>query len=275
MPRFEYRKIAPQPIAEKSFTAWTNNLDQQFANPDPDHRAVVVRDTLHELYLGHPAETQGVSGTLASRSLVHSFDPRNTSLEPEYYGDVDAARYNERKPLIWLWMMFDRSPAGLNHWLGFRLRGMLARHVFKHCGKNVKIFHGVEFSFGYNLTIEDDCVIHKYVLLDDRGEIIIHKGSSISDYANVYSHAHDLNDGMIVNNQATEIGPYARITYHATVLSGLRVGEHGMVGSMGVASKNVEPYHVVAGIPAKTVKVKSIAPAQFQSEEFRRAGEKP
>jgi acetyltransferase-like isoleucine patch superfamily enzyme len=38
------------------------------------------------------------------------------------------------------------------------------------------------------------------------------------------------------------------------------VAEHGMVGSMGVASKNVEPFHIVAGIPAKTIKVKTIAP---------------
>jgi acetyltransferase-like isoleucine patch superfamily enzyme len=79
-----------------------------------------------------------------------------------------------------------------------------------------------------------------------------------------------LNDGMIVDNHKTEIGPRARITYHATVLSGVKVGEHGMVGSLGVASKDVEPYHIVAGIPAKTIKVKSIAP-----EEVRQKMEKP
>src|ERR1051325_6633068 len=160
-------------------------------------------------------------------------------------------------------MMFDRSPAGLNHWLGFRLRAMLAKHIFKFLGKNVKIFHGVEMSFGYNLTVEDDCVIHKYVLLDDRGEIIIHKGSSISDYANVYSHEHDLNDGMVVENTRTEIGPRARVTYHATVMSGVRVGEHGIVGAMGVATKDVEPFHIKGGIPAKTIKVKTIAPEEL------------
>ena len=65
---------------------------------------------------------------------------------------------------------------------------------------------------------------------------------------------------MIVSNHRTEIGPRARVTYHATVLSGVTVAEHAIVGSMGVASKNVEPYHIVAGIPAKTVKVKTIAP---------------
>ena len=270
MPRYEYRVLNPTPAAEKAFLAWIDRLDQEFMNRDPEHRSKVVRNALHELYLGRPYTPPNAGDAWAEQALIHSFDPRNATLEPESYGDVDVTKYNERKPLIWFWMMYDRSPLGLNHWLGFRLRAMLARHVFKRLGKNVKIFHGVEFSFGYNLTVEDNCTIHKYVLLDDRGEIIIHEGSSISDYANIYSHAHDLNDGMIVSNHKTEIGPQARITYHATVLSGVKVGEHGMVGSMGVAAKDVEPFHVVAGIPAKPVKVKPIAPEELQSKFEKR-----
>ena len=253
------------PAAEKTFFNWIDRLDREFSNKDPEHRSIVVRDTLHELYLGRPySEADAANTPLAQQALVHSFDPRNATMEPEYYGDVDAAKYAERKPLIWFWMMYDRSPIGLNHWLGYRVRYMIAGHVLKHLGKNVKIFHGVEVSFGYNLTIEDNCVIHKYVLLDDRGEIVIHEGCSISDYANVYSHSHDLNDGMIVTNSKTEIGPRARVTYHSTVMSGVRVGEHGIVGSVGVASKDVEDFHIVGGIPAKTLKVKSIAPKQFE-----------
>src|SRR3954469_15012039 len=261
MPRYEYRNIQPLPAAEKAFLDWIQKLDEQFANRNVEHRCLVVRDTLHELYLGRPYADRNPSASLAEQALVHSFDPRNITLEPEYYGDVDAERYEPRKPLIWFWTMFDRSPLGLNHWLGYRVRYMVARHVLKHIGENVKLFHGIEVSFGYNLTIEDNCVIHKYVLLDDRGELIVKEGSSISDYANVYSHSHDLNDSMIVTNHQTVVGPKARVTYHATVLSGVTVGEHGIVGSMGVATKDVPPYNVVAGIPAKTVKVKTIAPA--------------
>ncbi|HEV2698540.1 MAG TPA: acyltransferase [Terriglobales bacterium] len=258
MPRYEYRKLAPTPAAEKAFLEWIEQLDSEFANRDPEHRSDVVAEALRQLY---GANDDALGGKLlAEQVLVHSLDPRNATVEPEYYGDVDAAKYAERKPLIWFWMMYDRSPVGPNHWLGFRMRAMLAKHVFKHCGKNVKIFHGVEVTFGYNLTVEDNCTIHKYVLLDDRGELIIHEGSSVSDYSNVYTHAHDLNDGMIITNHKTELGPRARITYHATVLSGVRVAEHGMVGSIGVASKDVPPYHVVGGVPAKTIKVKTIAP---------------
>jgi len=271
MPRYEYRALHPD--AEQSFLAWIAHLDDEFSNPDPGHRSVVVRDALHQIYLGRPYspddrnqayENASATSQLSARALMHSFDPRNITLEPEYYGDIDAVRYEPRKPLIWFWMMFDRSPLGLNHWLGYRMRYMIARHVLKHIGQNVKLFHGIEVSFGYNLTIEDHCVIHKYVLLDDRGELIIREGSSVSDYANVYSHSHDLNDAMIITNHKTEIGPRARVTYHATVLSGVTVGEHGIVGSMGVASKDVPAYNVVAGVPAKTVKVKSIAPPSAQ-----------
>jgi acetyltransferase-like isoleucine patch superfamily enzyme len=273
MPRYEYRNLHPE--AEKSFLAWIDHLDKEFRNPDPAHRSVVVRDALHQVYLGRPYvpeeqneeyDNASVTSQLSARVVEHCFDPRNVTLEPEYYGDLDAAQYEPRKPLIWFWMMFDRSPLGLNHWLGYRVRYMIAKHVLKHVGKNVKFFHGIEISFGYNLTIEDNCTIHKYVLLDDRGELIIHEGSSISDYANVYSHSHDLNDGMIIINHKTEIGPRARVTYHATVLSGVTVGEHGIVGAMGVASKDVPPFNVVAGIPAKTVKIKTIAPANIKAQ---------
>jgi acetyltransferase-like isoleucine patch superfamily enzyme len=261
-----YRDPKPTPAAEKLYLDWIARLDAEFANTDPEHRSIVVRNALHEIYLGRPYEDPTPTDPVAVQAQKYSFDPRNATLEPEYYGDQDVQKYAERKPLIWFWMMFDRSPLGINHWLGYRMRYMIASHVLKHIGKNVKIFHGVEVSYGYNLTIEDNCVIHKYVLLDDRGEIVIHEGTSISDYANVYSHSHDLNDSMDVTNSKTEIGPRARITYHATVMSGVKVGEHGLVGSVGVASKDVLDYHIVGGIPAKTLKVKSIAPGEQQVE---------
>jgi len=51
------------------------------------------------------------------------------------------------------------------------------------------------------------------------------------------------------------------VTYHATVLAGVHVGANGMVGAMAVATKDVRPYHVNVGIPAKSVRVKPNAPA--------------
>src|ERR1700727_2844848 len=132
---------------------------------------------------------------------VHVYRELKPTPEAESYGATAPKKSALRKPLIWFWQMFDRSPVGLNHWLGFRFRCMLGRHIFRHLGKHVKIFHNVEFTYGYNLTIKESCVIHKNVMLDDRGEIILHQGTSASDYANVYSHTHDINQQADVTNK--------------------------------------------------------------------------
>ena len=68
-------------------------------------------------------------------------DPRNITLEPEYYADCDDARFQRVKPLLWLWYSFDRTPlGGQNVWLGVELRRLLAKHIFKRCGENFKAF---------------------------------------------------------------------------------------------------------------------------------------
>ena len=257
MAHYKYRELKLPPDAEAAYIRWIAHLDAEFSrHHKPELRSEIVRDELHQLFLGRPHGGKlnfTMVTELPFNVLQLTLDPRNVTLEPEYYGDVDAKKYAAVKPLIWFWQMFDRSPVGLNHWLGFRFRAMLGRHIFKHIGSNVKIFHGVEFSFGYNLTIEDNCTIHKYVLLDDRGEIIVRQGSSISDYANVYSHTHDIHDSSDVTNRATEIGPKARVMYHATMLAGTKIGEDAMLGAMGLATKDVPPHTVSAGIPARPI----------------------
>jgi galactoside O-acetyltransferase len=92
--------------------------------------------------------------------------------------------------------------------------------------------------------------------LDDRGGIEIGSNVSISDYANVYSHTHDIDDIHKVYTPRTKIGDGVRLTYHSTVLAGMTVGENAMVGTSAVVTRDVPPNHIVVGIPAKTVKVK-------------------
>jgi acetyltransferase-like isoleucine patch superfamily enzyme len=264
MPVHTYRELKPTPEAEAVYRRWLSNLNEEFTrHQSVDRRSEIVRDELTQLYLGrtHGARKQATLTTeFGTNVLIESFDPRNATLEPEYYGDIDPQKYAVRKPLIYFWQMFDRSPLGLNHWLGFRFRCMLGRHIFRHLGKGVKIFHNVEFTFGYNLTIEDNCTIHKNVLLDDRGEIILHEGTSVSDYANIYSHTHDINLQADVTNKLTELGPRARVTYHATVLAGSRIGENAMLGAMGLATRDVPPATVAVGIPAHVKRHKDPTP---------------
>jgi acetyltransferase-like isoleucine patch superfamily enzyme len=80
-----------------------------------------------------------------------------------------------------------------------------------------------------------------------------------------------------VTNALTTLEAGVRVTYHATVLAGVRVREQGMVGAVAVATKDVRAYHVNVGIPAKSVRVKPNAPLSSDilssAGESRRSGE--
>jgi acetyltransferase-like isoleucine patch superfamily enzyme len=277
-----YRKLEAQPQAEASYEDFLGTLQRDLTDGKHDPNDV-VRNTLYDLYYGAGKFGEGIGHvpdpsrfSPSARAVLHNFDPRNITTEPEYYEDIDTDAYNERKPYIWLWQMFDRSPLGQNALLGHRFRRMLAPLIFRRVGENFKCWHFVEWSYGYNLSFGDNVVVHRHVLLDDRGGIEIGNNVSISDYANIYSHTHDIEDIHKVSNLMTRIGDGARITYHSTILAGTQVGAHAMVGTMGVATKDVEPYHVKVGIPAKTVKIKSggLVEEEDSVEDDRRVSER-
>ncbi len=250
--------------SERLFDAWLAELDERLAEPGADWYRI-TRDVLVQLWYpgltDYDARVSDPATPAPARAALLSLDPHNVTLEPEYYADVDAERYARVKPLHWLWQSFDRSPpGGGNVHLGVRFRRVLAKHLFARVGRNFKCFHFVEFSYGYNLEVGDDCVIHRHVLLDDRGGITLGDRVSISDYANIYSHTHSIVDQKDVTNARTVLEDDVRITYHATVLAGVRIGLNAMVGAVAVATKNVRPYHVNVGIPAKSIRIKPNAP---------------
>ena len=274
MPYLPLKKVAESPSRPVA-AEWLEMLTHTLADASTD-RVELCRRTLTSLY--YPEYSNNWDSAINDAALPHAtrlalaaMDPRHVTLEPEYYGDCDDARFQPVKPLLWLWYSFDRSPVGAqNVWLGVELRRLLARHIFKRCGENFKAFQNVEFSFGYNLDVGDNVVIHRHVLLDDRGGIRLGNNVSISDYANIYSHTHSIVEQRDVTNATTVIEDGVRITYHATVLAGVHVHEQGMVGAMAVATKDVRPYHVYVGIPAKSVRIKPNAPTSGTSGDVLR-----
>jgi acetyltransferase-like isoleucine patch superfamily enzyme len=260
MPIYPLRKLEPAAEATALYDEWLGGIEAALARGDD--RWELCRETLTGLFHPHLAGVRPESLPLAARASLAQMDARNVTLEPEYYAEVDVAKFDERKPLLWMWQMFDRSALGGNIHLGVRFRRVLAPHIFARVGRNFKCFHNVEFSFGYNMQVGDDVVVHRNVLLDDRGGIVLGDRVSISDYANIYSHTHSIVDQADVSNLCTTIADGVRITYHATVLAGTRVGNDSMVGAMAVATRDVRPWHVHVGIPAKSVRVKPNAPPE-------------
>jgi acetyltransferase-like isoleucine patch superfamily enzyme len=270
MPRLPLKSLALPTVAQRVNDHWLAELAAALDEPGADWYRV-CRDTLCQLWFPGARDYQSLVAEPLSpgaRATLLALDPHHVTLEPEYYAEVDVEKFARVKPLLWLWYSFDRSPAGgQNVDLGVRLRRLLAPRIFARCGRNFKCFQQVEFSFGYNLEVGDDVVVHRHVLLDDRGGITLGNRVSISDYVNVYSHTHSIVEQVEVTSARTILEDDVRITYHATVLAGTRVGTNAMVGAMALATKNVRPFHVNVGIPAKSVRVKPNAPAEVAATE--------
>ena len=249
------REVPLPEATESLYDEWLGRLDAELDQPDCD-RNELCRRVLTELLHPELARRGPDEWTRTERMLLAQTDPRNVTLEPEYYREIDTEKYARVKPLLWLWEGFDRSSLGENVELGVRFRRILARRIFKRCGTNFKAFHQVKFSFGYNLEVGDNVVVHRHVLLDDRGGIEIGDGSSVSDFANVYSHTHDIVDGRIVYMPRTVIGDGVRITYHATILAGTHVADDSMVGACSILTRDTEPHWIYVGSPARKTKEK-------------------
>ncbi len=250
--------LRPVPLPgdiDRRYRSWLDRLDRALDDPSTD-RNELCRQVLTDIWYPGLAGVDPATLPEATRIALDQMDPRNVTLEPEYYQELDHERYARVKPLLWLWEMFDKSALGENVELGVRFRRILARRIFRRCGRNFKAFHFVKFSFGYNLEVGDNVVVHRHVLLDDRGGIEIGDGASISDFANVYSHSHDIVEGREVYTPRTVIGPGVRITYHATILAGTTVARDSMVGAGSILTKDTEPHWVYVGVPARPAKEK-------------------
>ena len=133
------------------------------------------------------------------------------------------------------------------------------------CAFGAKIGKGVRFQggtsvwqpwrvrIGANSWIDGDAKLYS---VDD---IRIGHDAVVSEGAFICTASHDLASGTFaLTNAPIEIGDYAWICGHAIVLPGVKVGEGAVVAAGAVVTKDVEPWTVVGGVPAKVIKKRSL-----------------
>ncbi|MFC6961678.1 acyltransferase [Halocatena marina] len=243
--------------AESGLRAFISEVDERLSGPE--ETCDVVEDVLIDLYGDRQAYERWQSGesvSAATRVRLQGYDPCNSTLESEYYAEKDEEKFERSKHLQWLWRQFDATPMADNIEFALRFRQMLANHLFEDAGDNLRIFKGVTFSYGHNISVGDSTVIHDDVHLDDRGKLTIGDRVSISDDAHIYSHDHDVTDQTDVTNFHTIIEDDARVTYDSMIRAGVKIGENSIVAAKSVAQRDVPAHHIAAGTPAKSIAVK-------------------
>lgn len=261
--------------AESGLKTFLSTVDERLSGPEDT--CTVVAETLAGLYGDGDAYRrfrEGEDVSPAERVRLQGYDPCNATLESEYYAEKDEEKFEHSKHLQWLWRQFDATPMADNVEFALRFRQMLANHLFAETGDNLRLFKNISMTYGHNISIGDNTVIHDNVHLDDRGALTIGDRVSIADDTHIYSHDHDIADQTDVENFHTVIEDDARFGYDSMVRAGVCVGENAMVGAKALLQQDVPAHHVAAGIPAKSISVKpgweSVADPIEEANEDRR-----
>lgn len=138
------------------------------------------------------------------------------------------------------------------------VRNWVYRNIYlvdKH--KTSVIYFGCEIRSGVNLHIGKGSIIGDNCILDARQGIYIGENVNLSSEVHLWTEAHDVNDpyfrSMPCNHGPIHIGDRVWLGSNVTVLDKVNIGEGAVVCSGAVVTKDVGPYVIVAGIPAKKI----------------------
>lgn len=155
--------------------------------------------------------------------------------------------------------IFDYFP---NYWVNkipfYSLRHFYYRKVLKiKLGKQSSI-HLNCFIYGRNIEIGNGCVINRECFLDGRGKLKIGNFTSISPHVHIITGDHDINSrNFAFKSKDIVIGNFVWIGSRATILPGVVIGEGAIVCAGALVTKDVLPYTMVGGVPAKFIKDRS------------------
>lgn len=140
-----------------------------------------------------------------------------------------------------------------------KIRNLIYRHVFGvKMGKNSVVYFGAEIRGASQLELGDGCIVGDKSVLDARrGGINIGKNVQLGSFVKLWTGSHDHDDpyfrSMPHKRGPIKIGDRVWIGSGATILHSVTIGEGAVVAAGAVVTKNVEPYSIVAGVPAKKI----------------------
>lgn len=143
----------------------------------------------------------------------------------------------------------------IGHIPNHTIRIVLYKYIINiKIGSNSSIHRGARFYGPDKIVIGNHCVIGPVCFLDGRGGIIIGNNSVLGGGTWIFTEEHDVNSLTFdVISAPVVIEDYVWTGSRALILPGVTLGKGCVVAAGAVVTKNVEPYTIVGGVPAKKI----------------------
>lgn len=148
-----------------------------------------------------------------------------------------------------------RLLADVGHVPSHAVRGFFYRRAGLTLPPTSSIHWRAEFYAPERIVVGEHCTIGDSAFLDGRSGLVIGDAVNLGSHVSVYTRQHDVDSPDFAEVGApVEIGDHAWVASHAIVLPGVTVGEGAVVAAGAVVTKDVPPFAMVAGNPARFVR---------------------
>jgi putative colanic acid biosynthesis acetyltransferase WcaF len=143
----------------------------------------------------------------------------------------------------------------------FAWRRVVLRAFGARIGAHVNIYPSVRIYFPWKLTVGDWSAIGEGAFIYNLGHVTLGREVTVSQRAHLCAGTHDhTRVDMPLLRPPIVIGDRAWICADAFVGPGVVIGEGAVVGARAVAMRDVPPWIVVAGNPARRVSDRVMEP---------------
>jgi putative colanic acid biosynthesis acetyltransferase WcaF len=152
-------------------------------------------------------------------------------------------------------ILFRLSPRPCFGWRRFVLRCYGAR-----VGKHVHIYNSARIYFPWNFVIGDWSAVGEDALVYNLGLVTLGARVTISHRVHLCAGTHDYTQPCLpLLKPPIKVHDQAWVCADAFVGPGVTVGQGAVVGARAVVTKDVDPWMVVAGNPARVIKKRALA----------------
>ena len=151
--------------------------------------------------------------------------------------------------LVWL-LFFYPCPVIFHSWRSFLL-GIFGAKI----GRGVHVYPSVRIWAPWNLEIGDNSSLGPGVNCYSVDKVTIGDNSTVSQFAYLCTASHDIrHPQFLLVSKPISVGSNAWIAADAFLGPGVKVGDGAVVGARSAVFKDVKPWNVVGGNPAKFLK---------------------
>jgi putative colanic acid biosynthesis acetyltransferase WcaF len=137
----------------------------------------------------------------------------------------------------------------------WRWRNLLLRLFGADLARNCYVSASSKVKFPWHLTLRSHASLGDHCEVYNLGRVVVGERATVAQHVYLCAGSHDLSKSslpLVVGD--IDIGADVFLGAKALILPGVTIGEGAVVGAGSVVTKDVEPWMIVAGNPAKVIR---------------------